>query len=34
MPRTLVESDLALFDVILTETDQDGVLSSLSSDWN
>jgi hypothetical protein len=31
--RTLVESDLALLDVILTEADEDSVLSSLSSDY-
>jgi hypothetical protein len=30
---TLVESDLALLDVILTEADEDSVLSSLSSDY-
>jgi len=29
---TLVESDLALLDVILTEADEDSILSSLSSD--
>jgi hypothetical protein len=31
--RTLVESDLALLDVILTEADENSVLSSLSSDY-
>jgi hypothetical protein len=30
--RTLVESDPALLDVVLTKTDEDSVLSSLSSD--
>lgn len=30
--RTLVESDLALLDIILTEADENGILSSLSSD--
>jgi hypothetical protein len=32
--RTLVESNLALLDVILTEADENGILSSLSSNYD